>query len=418
MQAKIDNRNQFVDIMRGIAMLLVILGHTMTGCTVDSQKSFLFNIIWSLQMPLFILISGFVTKYSRPISDGKGLWKYVKRRTVAYMLPWAVWSFLVRGIIFGEDGFLNVKHLLWNMDSGYWFLATIWTISMIFGIASFIAERVSKENLLKKQTVLLGCYLVGMVLLVGIGAILGLSFFAIKLTLYYMPFYYAGFLYGQFDDRMKESDTGKKMIDSIVAICFVVWLFIILRISLYEMSDGGSAIILRAATSLAGCIAVCGLCRGIFPSKIGGGYSCMGRRALVGSVSHALSASQLDQVGQSADSVQSGGAEPGSGQLCDYGSTYCDGNSDDEPKCRAEICIIRKEKVSDFFLWAGKQSLEIYMMHGLLLNIFKSSVAIQFSSIEGYLLTAGNFALTVGLCAVVIRLLDQNAVLKKVLNIR
>lgn len=264
-------RNQFVDIMRGIAMLLVVLGHTMTGCTVDSQKSFLFNIIWSLQMPLFILISGYVTKYSRTISDGKGLWKYVKRRTVAYMLPWAVWSFLVRGIIFGEKGFLNVKHLLWNMDSGYWFLATIWTISMIFGIASFIAERVNKENLLKKQIVLLGCYLAGMVLLVGISAVLGLSFFAIKLTLYYMPFYYAGFLYGQFDDRMKESDTGKKMIDSVVAICFAVWLFVILRISLYEMSDGGLAIIMRAATSLAGCIAVCGLCKGIFSDKIGGG---------------------------------------------------------------------------------------------------------------------------------------------------
>lgn len=418
MQAKTENRNQFVDVMRGIAMLLVVLQHTMSGCTVGAENTFVFNIAWSLQMPLFILISGYVTKYSRPISDGKGLWKYVKRRTVAYMLPWAVWSFLVRGIIFGEDGFLNVKHLLWNMDSGYWFLATIWTISMIFGIASFIAERVSKENLLQKQIVLLGCYLVGMVLLVGIGAILGLSFFAIKLTLYYMPFYYAGFLYGQFDDRMKESEIGKKIIDSVVAICFVVWLFVILRFPLYEMSDGGFAIILRAATSLAGCIAVCGLCRGIFSSKIGGGYSCMGRRALVGSVSHALSASQLDQVGQSADSVQSGGAGPGSGQLCDYGSTYCDGNSDDEPKCCAELCINRKEKVREFFFWAGKQSLEIYMMHGLLLNIFKSSVAIQFSSIEGYLLTAGNFALTVGLCAVVIRLLDQNAVLKKVLNIR
>ena len=398
-------------------MLLVVLGHTMTGCTIDSQKSFLFNIIWSLQMPLFILISGYVTKYSRPISDGKGLWKYVKRRTVAYMLPWAVWSFLVRGIIFGEDGFLNVKNLLWNMDSGYWFLATIWTISMIFSIASFIAERVSKENLLKKQTVLLGCYLVGMVLLVGIGAILGLSFFAIKLTLYYMPFYYAGFLYGQFDDRMKESEIGKKIIDSVVAICFVVWLFVILRFPLYEMSDGGFAIILRAATSLAGCIAVCGLSRGIFSSKIGG-YSCMDRRALVGGVPHALSASQFDQAGRGTNSIQSSGVEHGSGQLCDYGSTYCDGNSDDEPKCRAELCINRKEKVRKFFLWAGKQSLEIYMMHGLLLNIFKSSAAIQFSSIEGYLLTAGNFALTVGLCAVVIRLLDQNAVLKKVLSIR
>lgn len=299
MQAKTENRNQFVDIMRGIAMLLVVLGHTMTGCTVDSQKSFLFNIIWSLQMPLFILISGFVTKYSRPISDGKGLWKYVKRRTVAYMLPWAVWSFLVRGIIFGEDGFLNVKHLLWNMDSGYWFLATIWTISMIFGIASFIAERVSKENLLKKQTVLLGCYLVGMVLLVGIGAILGLSFFAIKLTLYYMPFYYAGFLYGQFDDRMKESEIGKKIIDSVVAICFVVWLFVILRFPLYEMSDGGFAIILRAATSLAGCIAVCGLCRGIFSGKIGGGtLACVGEHSLEVYLTHylLLSLIKLDEA--------------------------------------------------------------------------------------------------------------------------
>ena len=58
------------------------------------------------------------------------------------------------------------------------------------------------------------------------------------------------------------------------------------------------------------------------------------------------------------------------------------------------------------------------MMHGLLLNIFKSSAVIQFSSIEGYLLTAGNFALTIGLCTVVIRLLSQNVVLKKVSNIR
>ena len=415
MQAKAENRNQFVDIMRGIAMLLVVLGHTMTGCTVDSQKSFLFNIIWSLQMPLFILISGYVTKYSRPISDGKGLRKYVKRRTVSYMQPWVVWSFLVRGIIFGQDGFLNVKHLLWNMDSGYWFLATIWTISMIFGVASFVAERASKENLLKKQIVLLGCYLAGMVLLVGIGVILGLSFFAIKLTLYYMPFYYAGFLYGQFDDRMKESETGKKMIDSVVAICFVMWLFVILRFSLYEMSDGGAAIILRAATSLAGCIAVCGLCKGIFSEKWG--------VPLHGSESThwkctSLSATQLNQAGRSTNSIQSDRAEHGSGQLCDYGSTYCDGNSDDESKCHAEICINRKEKVRDFFLWAGKQSLEIYMMHGLLLNIFKSSAVIQFSSIEGYLLAAGNFALTIGLCAVVICLLNQNVALKKVLNIR
>ena len=80
--------------------------------------------------------------------------------------------------------------------------------------------------------------------------------------------------------------------------------------------------------------------------------------------------------------------------------------------------------------------MEVYLTHYLLLSLIKSdkvpilyspvglglvlfnSVAIQFGSIEGYLLTAGNFTLTIGLCAVVIRLLNQNVVLKKVLNIR
>lgn len=335
MQAKAEYRNQFVDIMRGIAMLLVVLGHTMTGCTVDSKQSFLFNIIWSLQMPLFILISGYVTKYSRPISDGKGLWKYIKRRTIAYILPWAVWSFVVRGIILGQDGFLNVRSLLWSMDSGYWFLATIWTISMIFGIASFVAERLSKKNVQKKQAVLLVCYLAGMALLVGIGALLGFSFFAIKLTLYYMPFYFAGFLYGQFDDKIMESENGKKIVDCVVAACFVIWLYIILRYSLYDMADSGFAVILRAATSLAGCIAVCGLCKGIFSDKIGG-------------------------------------------QLA----------------------------------WVGEHSLEVYLMHYLLLSLIKlDSTPVLYSPV-GLSLVMMNYIITVALTTMIIMALNRNKVMR------
>lgn len=60
----LKKRNLFVDIMRGIVILLVVLGHTMTGCTANTQESIIFNIVWSLQMPLFVLISGYVTKYS------------------------------------------------------------------------------------------------------------------------------------------------------------------------------------------------------------------------------------------------------------------------------------------------------------------------------------------------------------------
>lgn len=86
------NRNQTVDILRGVAMLMVVLGHTMTGCTIDSQDSFLFNIVWLLQMPLFILISGYVTRYSKPITTGKACLKFIQKRTLACLLPWVVWT--------------------------------------------------------------------------------------------------------------------------------------------------------------------------------------------------------------------------------------------------------------------------------------------------------------------------------------
>ena len=39
---KNSNRNITIDVLRGIAILLVVLGHTMTGCTNNSESSFLF----------------------------------------------------------------------------------------------------------------------------------------------------------------------------------------------------------------------------------------------------------------------------------------------------------------------------------------------------------------------------------------
>jgi fucose 4-O-acetylase-like acetyltransferase len=257
-------RNHFVDIMRGIAMLLVVLGHTMTGCTTGAENSFLFNIVWSLQMPLFILISGYVTKYSRGIENGVGLWNFIKRRTVAYLFPWAVWSFLVRGILFGQSDFLNIKWLLWHMDSGYWFLTTIWIISLIFGISAFLAKKIAKESTIMQTLLTLMFYLVGMAVLAGIGLLAGLSFLAIKLTLYYMPFYFTGYLYGQYRDKILETKWGKAVIDIIVACCLACWLFIMTRYHLYALPDNGIAIVLRAISSITGCIAVCGLCKGFF----------------------------------------------------------------------------------------------------------------------------------------------------------
>ncbi len=140
--------------------------------------------------------------------------------------------------------------------------------------------------------------------------------------------------------------------------------------------------------------------------------------AFAESVSNALPTSQYNQVGHNTSLLQFGGTDSNFGELYYYSDSHGDNGNDAKQKQSTNVCTNRKEKIRIFFLWVGKRSLEIYMIHGLLLNILKSDVEIKFSSIEGYLLTAGNFTLTIGLCVVVISLLNQNTILKKIFNIR
>ena len=417
MQLAKQNRNQFVDIMRGIAMLLVVLGHTITGCTIGSQKTFLFNVIWSLQMPLFILISGYVTKYSHEIKDISSLWLYIKRRTIAYVLPWIVWSFIVRGIVFKQSDFFNIKYIFWHMDAGYWFLATIWTISMIFGISSFVSSRFIESSALMKQGILLATYLACMALL-GIIAILeGLSFFAIKLTLYYLPFYYIGYLYGQYNDKLLCNERNKKISDGIIAVAFIIWIFVIVNYSLYGMSDRGIDVLLRAITSLSGCIAVCGLCYGIFQKNLGGGTGHC-RRTFVRNISDALPSAEYNKIYAKNSTVESSRDFNSNDKLCDNCLLGGVPDKTDRKEQTFNIFTIWEKSLNDLLIWAGKRSLEIYMLHGLLLNIFKSNTEVGFNSIEGYVLSFANFIFTVLLCAIVISLLSKNFLLKKFLSIR
>lgn len=332
-------RNESIDILRGLAMLFVIFQHTMSGVTVGAEQSFVFNIAWSLQMPLFILISGYITKYSRPIQTLSALGKVACKKTVAYMCPWLVWTFLVRGLLLGQTSFFDLKYILWKMDSGYWFLATIWVISLIYSCASFVAEQMNSKYLIKKQIIFVGVYILGMLVLVAVGLLFGISFFAIKLTLYYMPFYYAGYLYGQCEDKVKTLNLGKTIIDVTVAICLGVWLFIVLRYSVFDMSDSGIDIIFRVFTSLAGCIAISGLVSNLFENTTGGGA----------------------------------------------------------------------------LKWVGVHSLEIYLSHYLLLGLIKLPNVPQAVSYQGILLIVINYLLTVGLTMMVVQIVNQNALLKRIL---
>ena len=322
----------------------------------------------------------------------------MKRRTIAYLLPWGVWSFIVRGVIFGQSNFLNVKWLLWHMDSGYWFLATIWTISMIFGVSTFVAKKLAKDSEVKKQLITLILYIVGMGVLVAIGFVAGLSFLAIKLTIYYMPFYFAGYLYGQYRDRFLETRWGKTVIDVVVAICLAAWLLIMTRFHLYALPDSGMAIILRATSSIMGCIAICGLCKGLFD------------------IAPNITVPPEDRGDAYNGKFTGNCANVGLLRDDSHADTSC--GESNKLEQGVETCSLWKQRVGNWFLWAGKKSLEIYMVHGLLLDVLMPKAKPEFPSIEGYGLITGNFVITITLCVVVISLVSQNNILKKILGIK
>lgn len=241
------SRNKTVDMLRGMAMLMVVMGHTMTGCAVGSEETLIYNVIWSIQMPMFFLISGYVTQYSRIPSDGMQLCKALGKRTRAYLLPWAVWTLLIRGVIFGEHSYLNIRQLLWNMDSGYWFLFSLWTIGIVWQLSQYAAFRITQKQ--PHREILMGiCYALGAGVLLGIGMVAGLSFLCIKLTLYYMLFFAAGVLYGMVGEQVNR---WKK---AAFCVCLGIYAWIILRYNLYTIQDNLTGIAIRGIASGCGCI--------------------------------------------------------------------------------------------------------------------------------------------------------------------
>ena len=330
---KQKQRNNSVDIIRGIAMLMVVLGHTMTGSSTGSQSSLIFNFIWALQMPLFMIISGYVVKYSKEICSLNDLFKFIKRRTISYLFPWVVWTFLIRGFAFNETVYFDIKYLLFNMDSGYWFLFSIWTISIVFAFSRFIANKLSKkEKILISAFITLFVFGMGAVLLGLIGLKFGLSFLCIKLTLYYMPFYILGYLWGMAKDKFCSLKYGSAIVDFVILLAGVIFISIISRVNLYEISDGIYGIIIRAIASVSGCAALCGML----------------------------------------------------------------------------VKLETESRIMKIFEYAGIHSLEIYLIHGIVLSMLNPSVVSKFSILSGFINVGINFVLTAALSMLMAYLLNKN----------
>ena len=147
--AQATNRNTTIDILKGIAIILVIYAHCIQfGSGSNYLKSLfyfnnqIFKFIYSFHMPLFMIISGYLFHFS--IKNHS--FKYnLNSRFIGLFVPIIVWQTI--WILLGDFHSLNNYSILYLLNS---YLNTLWFITSVFlnSLIVLLCNKYAKDSLL------------------------------------------------------------------------------------------------------------------------------------------------------------------------------------------------------------------------------------------------------------------------------
>ncbi len=128
-----SNRVEWIDKTKGMAILLVVLGH------ISDTKGCLQNWIYSFHMPLFFVVSGYLYSANESRNTSVGVVKYIKKKAVALIYPYFTYALI--GIVYQLLRFRydEVKDAIFKTITlqGYstlWFLPTLFFAELLFHI--------------------------------------------------------------------------------------------------------------------------------------------------------------------------------------------------------------------------------------------------------------------------------------------
>ncbi|MCC8138920.1 MAG: acyltransferase family protein [Lachnospiraceae bacterium] len=185
-----NKRNESIDSLKGIAILLVMFGHVQ----VHNQMTdpFLYDMIKSLQMPLFFLISGYLCGVGRKVKTLSELGRRIGKRAVAYLLPFFSWLLLQHITNVPEA----LKTVLFQLDYGLWFLMVLFLFTALAYIAMWVQAKAGAEW---------GFWLVWLsgCLAVLLAYLKGVAFLSPSLQITYLPYYTAAYFAGAHPEIMR-----------------------------------------------------------------------------------------------------------------------------------------------------------------------------------------------------------------------
>jgi fucose 4-O-acetylase-like acetyltransferase len=270
-------RNQKADVIKGIAILLVVLGHAIEANDGAFDKNILFRLIYSFHMPLFMVVSGW---FARPEEPAR-----LKRDAVRLLVPTATW-YMVQFFVSGQYAVMSLGAyiLMWIKapDNGLWFLWILFLCHAVLCLAR-ICERAAG----------LKSYAIWAALLWVIPA----PYLGIQLLRFNFGFFAAGYLIARHWDAIKRFRTPA-LIASAAAwpIAFHFWTRVApvgsgMRIAVFSHWVYASTVefgVAHFASPVLGTVLFCWLCSLLSWKYFVAPASWFGRRTLEIYASHQL----------------------------------------------------------------------------------------------------------------------------------
>lgn len=202
-------RNVTFDYVRGLAMLSIIIGH-LYFYSGRYQGALVFHICDSIQIPVFMYVSGLLAHVS---VDRYGFRKLLATRVIRLLFPffsfYVIWS-LVRPELW--TGFW-----LHEFKYGYWFMLVLFELMVTLSLVKSLAERFHVKPVFINGAIFLAVTLYLQLLPKGsvVNQVLG-----VNLYWHYYPFFMMGYYSYHFDRWLKMGYAPVYLVVYLVAFYF------------------------------------------------------------------------------------------------------------------------------------------------------------------------------------------------------
>ena len=146
-------RIQYIDLAKGICILLVVLDHISKEGYFSAGDYPLHEVFGQMRMPLYFILSGFFFK-----DYAGGIREFLLRKVNRILIPYLFFIFLFRTVPWLIQSLTSYSYICAETEATWgplWFLRCLFFMNVIFAIAFYTIRRITPNTLI--QDILLGC---------------------------------------------------------------------------------------------------------------------------------------------------------------------------------------------------------------------------------------------------------------------